>query len=340
MSSIKDFDLLLPQLPTEEEWMEAIDGLKGLTKEATIARAKGYNLLADFNEPKATFERISWINLWSKAMVALESAMPAFQEGLNWILQTILRSTFEWTLHAYVLVEPIFDLVDLEKSSHKVIISSSSRIFSYKETIKRLRAYAAWCLWSDKASYNEIIHPKTLDGIWDPNPAKKIIENKKDKEGYERFFGQLSIETDEDKLKKGRHDMERVYKDKIAKIDNWLQAPELRMWSNKILEISRQKKGAVSYFNLFDPEATVKKRLNKIGLRFGYCQYSKSSMALHGSSMDHFVTIDDSKVAPKLKFENQADESLFENVISDCNRLFFLLGYINHRVLQNKKVRQ
>jgi len=109
MSPLKELELRLPQLPTEEEWIAVINELEGLNREAAVVRAKGYNLLADFYEPKATFERIGWINLWSKAIVALESAMLAFQEGLDWVLQTTSRSTFEWVLHAYVLIEPIFE---------------------------------------------------------------------------------------------------------------------------------------------------------------------------------------------------------------------------------------
>ena len=48
MSILNDFELRLPQLPTEEEWINVINENEGLTKEATIVRAKGYNLLADF----------------------------------------------------------------------------------------------------------------------------------------------------------------------------------------------------------------------------------------------------------------------------------------------------
>jgi hypothetical protein len=334
-----ELEIRLPQVPTEEEWIAVINELEGLNREAAIVRAKGYNLLADFYEPIATFERIGWINLWSKAIVALESAMLAFQEGLDWILQTTLRSTFEWVLHAYVLIEPIFDLVGLEKSNHKVVISSRSRMYSHKMTVERLRAYAAWCLWSDKVFYKDLIHPKTLAGVWDPNPAKKILEKEKDKEGYERFFGSIKVETDKEKLNKDRKEMERLYRDKIARIDKWLEDPQLKLWSDKIIEVSQKKKGAVSYFNLFDPDATVKKGLEKLGARFGYVQYSKSSMALHGSSMEQFVIIGDSIVTPKVKRANQAEETLFECVISDCNQLFVLLGAINHFVLKNEQIR-
>ena len=339
MSLLTELEFRLPQLPTEEEWIAVINELEGLNREATVVRAKGYNLLVDFYEPKATFERIGWINLWSKAIVALESAMIAFQEGLDWVLQTTLRSTFEWVLHAYVITEPWFDLLGLEKSGHKVVISGRSRNYSYKMTIERLRAYSAWCLWSDKVFYKDLLHPKTLAGIWDPLSAKNIVENEKDKEGYERFFGSIKVETDKEKLRKDRKKMKRFYEEKIDQIDKWLEDPHLKLWSDKIIEVSRKKKGTVSYFNLFDLDSTVKKRLEKLGARFGYVQYSKGSMALHGSSMDQFVIIGDPLVTPKVKMAKQAEETLFESVISDCNHLFVLLGAINHFVLKNEQVR-
>lgn len=68
-------------------------------------------------------------------------------------------------------------------------------------------------------------------------------------------------------------------------------------------------------------------------------QYSKGSMALHGSSMEQFVLIGDSIVAPKVKGANQAEETLFESVISDCNQLFVLLGAINSFCSKNEQMR-
>jgi hypothetical protein len=335
MTSLKELKLILPQLPTEEKWIELINDLEGLTKEAAIVRAKGYNLLADLDESKATFERIGWLNLWTKAIVALESAMSAFQEGLNWVLQTIARSTFEWVLHAYALIEPISDLLEIEKSNRKVVSSKWARLHSDKMTVERLRAYAAWCLWSDKESYHYLIHPKTLKKIWDPIPAEKILADKNYKEDYEQLFGNIKVVTDHEILSKGQKEMDSLYRKKIACIDELLRDPQLKSWADKILEISRKKKGSVSFFNLFDPDATVIKKLKKLGPQFGYILYSEGSMALHGSSMEQFVIIDDSKVTPKINIKEQADERLFEKIISDCNRILVILYSIDHFLLKN-----
>lgn len=339
MPSLNDLELHLPQLPTEEEWMKVINELAGREKEAAIVRAKGYNLLDDFYEPKASFERIGWLSSWAKTMTALESAVSAFQYGSDWVLQTISRSTFEWRLHILVIIEPIYDLIEIQKTGHKVVVLDKTHENSQRKTIERLRGYAAWCLWNDKNYFQEHLHPKTLEAAWDTNPAKKILSDKVELEKYEMLFGRLESETDSNKLKQGRAKQERILKDKIRRIDQWLKDSQIEEWNDKILEVARKNKGAVSFFSLFDLSATIIKRLHKHGLRFTYTQYSAGSMGLHGSTMEQFIHISDSVVTPKLQMDNKADETLFNGVISDCNWLFVLLGAINHFVLKNDKLR-
>jgi hypothetical protein len=339
MRSLADLELLLPQLPTEEEWMKTISELEGSEKEAAIVRAKGYNLLADFQESNVSFERVGWLNSWSKTMTALESAISAFQYGSDWVLQTISRATFEWWLHILVIIEPMSDLIEIERSSHKVVVSRRTHEYAQRETIERLRAYAAWCLWKDKIHFSERLHPKTLEAAWDPKPAKEILSDEEELEKYEMLFGKLESETDTNKLKQGRVEQERILKDKMRRIDQWLKDSQIEKWHDRMLDVARKNKGAVSFFNLFDPNDTIIKRLHKHGLRFAYTQYSASSMGLHGSTMEQFIHINESVVTPKLQMNDKADETLFNGVISDCNRLFVLLGMINHFVLKNENVR-
>ncbi len=63
------------------------------------------------------------------------------------------------------------------------------------------------------------------------------------------------------------------------------------------------------------------------------------TMALHGSSTEQFINIGNSVITPKLNMPNQGDKTLFETIISNCNRLFVLLGMVNNFVLKNEKVR-
>ena len=95
-------------------------------------------------------------------MTALESAVPAFQYGSDWVPQTISRSTFEWWLHILVIIEPIYDLIELQKANHKIIVLDKTHENAQRKTVERLRTYAAWCLWKDKIYFQEHLHPKTL----------------------------------------------------------------------------------------------------------------------------------------------------------------------------------
>jgi hypothetical protein len=107
MPRLSDYDLILPEVPSKEEWQHEIAGLEGLLKEAAVLRAKGCNLLREINEKKATAERVGWLNLWAKTFAALDSAVAAFEYQSGFVLQMISRSTFEWLHHVGVIFDPI-----------------------------------------------------------------------------------------------------------------------------------------------------------------------------------------------------------------------------------------
>lgn len=339
MASLNDLEIRLPQLPSEEEWMNAISELEGHEREAVIIRAKGYSLLNDFNEPKASYERLGWLNLWSKNMTALESAIKAYQNNSDWLLQTISRSTFEWWLHIITIIEPIHDLIKFEESNLKVAIMDSYRENTYKKTLDRLRAYAVWCLWNDRKYFQERVHPKTLTAAWDPDPAKEILSDEARLASYEQLYGKLESEIDENILKQGKEDQKRLLNEKISRIDQWLDDPQIEKWHKIILEIPRTNRGTVTFFDLFDPIDTVIKRLYKFGIRFTYTEYMASSMGLHGSTMKQFININDSGISLRLQMNNKADETLFRGIVSKCNQNIVLLGVVNHFILKNEKLR-
>lgn len=338
MLPLGEYNLVLPELPTEEEWLRSIADLDdGMAKHASIVRAKGSNLLKEVQEPKATTERIGWLSLWAKTLAALEAATTAFEYQSNFALQSISRSTFEWDLHAAILVDPIFDLINREQSSSKVSVHSRSRDCFLRQTVDRLRAYTAWCLWSDRTYYAELIHPKTITGVWDPSPAREILADRQSLNGYESFFGKLEAEVDEAKLRESQHDMIREYRQRIKRIDCWLSDERLKIWIRKIKSVSKSK--GIPFFSLFGSKNTVPKQLHKHDLRFGYSTYIKGSMYLHGSSMDEFIVVEDSVISPKIKTGLAHSEGTFEQIVSACNRIFIFLGMIDHFVLKRPEIR-
>jgi len=344
MHTLSDYDLILPQIPSEEEWHRAIahtiESLEGLSKDAATVRIRGLSLLREVNEAKATPERVGWLNLWAKAFAALESANHAFEYQSELVLQMISRCTFEWFLHVQCLFDPTINLYSIGKLSDKVVTLERSLQHELRETVvDRLRAYTAWCLWSDKVYYKEIIHPKTLEGAWDPGPAREILADENRLEMHERFLGPLNIETDEMKLNESKKEMETIYDKKIKLIDKLLSDQYLKNWKDKIEKVSEQykkeKRGNPSFFSLFSSkDISIPKRLQKYGLRFGYSTYLSGSMTLHGATMEQFMMIGTSAIGPKVKTNESDIERYFANIVSECNHIFVLLSAINHFALK------
>ena len=176
-----------------------------------------------------------------------------------------------------------------------------------------------------------------MAGVWDPSPAREILADKQSLNGYAKFFGKLDAEVDEAKLRKSKNDMIRAYKQRIKRIDCWLSDERLKIWIKKIKSAAKSK--GFSFFSLFSSENTVPKQLHKLNFRFGYSEYMKGSMYLHGSSMDDFMIARDLVISPKFKSELAHPEVKFEQIVSSCNRIFFILGWIDHLVLKRPEIR-
>lgn len=332
MNSLNDYDLILPQVPSAEELEHAIASLEGLLKEAAIVRAKGLSLLRQVKETKATPERIGWLNLWAKTFTDLESGFFALKFKSDLVLQMLSRSTFEWLLHVQALYDPIYNLYAQRHSGDKIVIPQPSENYALKKCVDLLRAYTAWCLWSDKQYYKRIISGETMDGVWDAKPAEEILANEKKLEMHESFFGPLDIETDAQKLREGQQKVRHRYREKINRIEGWLSDPQLRPWKEKIEKLP---KGSVSFFSLVSSEdKTVSKRLDKLGISFAYQQYSIGSMILHGSTMEQFIMIGESSLCPKIE-TNAADAEIhLSSIVSACNLIFILLADFNRFIFK------
>lgn len=334
------YDLTLPHVPTDEEWQRMISDLEGMNKEVVIVQAKGCSLLRNIEEKQATTERIGWLNIWSKSLTVLESAISAYEIRSGFLLNILSRAAFEWVLHVLTIIDPLSNFFNQTHNNPKVEINTRSIDLMKKPVIDRLRAYTAWCLCSDKKYYEEISGSKTLDGIWNPNPARDLIHNKQAMEFYEQFIGKLDIEVADEEVCKGRHDFKRKYKERIDKIDHWLQDPNLKPWADKIRRLPYNED---NFFSLFKKEgersSSIRSQLIKHKVHFSYGLYSASSMILHGSTMEHFMMIEDSFVAPKLSFEESKTDAYFDLIMTDCNMIFLYLGMLDHFVLSKTELR-
>lgn len=80
---------------------------------------------------------------------------------------------------------------------------------------------------------------------------------------------------------------------------------ELKDWYNKIIKIHNRKKNngfsSVSFYELFnESENSICKKLDRIGMKFGYTLYKLGSMYMHGSTFSNFFLTDDESITPKI----------------------------------------
>lgn len=207
MLPLNDYNLILPRIPSDEEWAHYIQDSEGLQQRALKSLKFGYSLLKNITEKKATVERLGWLNLWSKTMMAFDSARLAFSRrsesnSSSYILKIIYRSIFEFLLHAMALANLDAFNNDNEELEDNVVALRKSPKFVRNQICERLSAYTAWCLWSDKGYYEELIHPRTLAGVWDSEQAREMHENEAFSEVHEKLFapmfGPIPIETNEE----------------------------------------------------------------------------------------------------------------------------------------------
>jgi hypothetical protein len=123
--------------------------------------------------------------------------------------------------------------------------------------------------------------------------------------------------------------MREIYNGKIKLINYWLSEPKLTKYTNKIKNLSRDKRN--SFFSILDPETfTVAKQLSNYESRFAYGEYKLGSMILHGSSLEQFLSIGESFIYPNFILDDREIESLFDGIITHCNHIFFGLALINN----------
>ena len=205
----------------EKDWNGAIQNAAGVEKTLLKIQAQAANLLRQVNDEKVTFARLAWLNLWTKAFAALDGTVCALSsKNPLYVLRMVARASFEQLLHTQSIIEPKKDREG--------------------ESFKRLEAYAAWCIWKDQDFYERRACPKTLDEVWDPNPAQQIAFDLKSLEAHEAIYGQLDITMDERELKKGRLRQQDEFQHRLHRIRTWLNHTDLKPWHEKLKEYKKK----------------------------------------------------------------------------------------------------
>lgn len=319
---LEDMTMFVPPL-WEKDWDGAIRNATGIEEKLLKIQARAANLLRQINDYQVTFARLTWLNLWTKAFTALDGAVCALPKDSLYVLRMLARASFEQTLHAHIILQPVLKIYSGLKDTEEKVIPADLLRNGENAVLERLEAYTAWCIWNDQLFYEQIVRPETLNAAWDAEPVNQIAHNQKSLEAYEALYGTLTIETDKGVLEKGMLRQQEEGKQKVQQIGEWLHHTRLKPWYDKL----HNDKYMTFFTLLSENKKSVKipKCLKNFDLGFGYSLYSEGSMAIHGSSLDQFVHIGDKNVLPL--FVGATDEVIAkaEEVGDNCNNVIVLL---------------
>jgi len=333
MSSLDDLTFLIPPL-WEKEWKETIDEAEGVDKQLLLFQAHLANMLKTLKDCRITPERLAWFSLWSKTFLALDGARSALVRDSEYILHMLARASFENLLHARTVMEPDFRLYKPASTFLESETVKKSEEEIWGDVADRLRGYAAWCLWSDKQFYEELLKKDTLDKVWDPMPAFKIKNDPTKRVMHESLFGPLDIETDSDRLQEERAEYEQEFRKSLDRVGSWLKHPELKGWGEKLT-----RKPKTNFFALCGVKnGKVPKRLENLGLGFAYASYMQGSMLIHGSTLDSlYCNMEGKKLMPKFFGEKKRVELLASEIGDSCNQVILLLVLMQKNLWPEEK---
>ena len=333
---LNEYKLCIPKIDIKD-WEQAVEAASGLLRDILKAQTKGVQLLQKIHEPLASTERIGWLNIWSKVFAALEAVAAAITHNSKLVLLFTQRNTFELMLQMHAIMDPIRNLKDKPPAGSQL---RQSQEYALRSSVDRLRAYAAWCLWHDKAYYKEVLNPKSMRDIWSHDFYDKMQPAIKKTPVYERFVEKMGSPMDEAAMREGSRNIRKLYTEKIKQIDEWMADPRLRRWSTALDQAGKNNIVGIPFFILFDPsEVSIPKRLLKEGLRFSYSAFILSSIASHGSSMEEFIDIGQNSLQPLFTGKKEQIEILAPEVIFRCQHIYTLLSAINDEMLKNPWIR-
>jgi hypothetical protein len=308
----------------EKDWNQTINNASGVQKNILIVQKRAADLLSQISDTRVTFARLAWFNIWTRVFSILEGIFCALPKNSLYVLHLLGRTSFEMTLQAQSIMEPVLRIHQGIEKENKTTNASNPLKNGKEESIKRLEAYAAYCIWNDSLYYDQIVKPENLNTVWDAKPAEQIYEDLNRLAAYEAIYGKLKVETDEQELKKGRLRQQDEGQHRLHRLRTWLDHPDLIHWHNRL-----KKCGYMTFFTLIsEAKTSVKNSLDGFDLSFGYSIYSEGSMVIHGSTIDQFIHFGDKSVTPLfLAAEDQITEKS-EEIGNNCNQVILLLYFL------------
>jgi len=124
LADIEQFTLYIPKL-WEKDWAGAIDMAAGAQKEILVYQARAANLLKNITDRQATFEKLAWLTMWTKAFTIADSLHGTLDRNSQYILEIISRSLLSRCC-TFILLFNHFTLIMI------------TQIFPYQQRKKRL----------------------------------------------------------------------------------------------------------------------------------------------------------------------------------------------------------
>jgi len=334
MKTFEEYSLVIPPLWIKEaEWEEAVQEAQGAERQLLLCQLRLINILKDIPDSNATPERVAWLSLWAKIYGALDGARGALDRQTVVALRVIDRVCFEWTLHVQAILQPALSLDKLANShAGKVTVAENARQDAWNQAVRRLQGYAAWCLWSDKDCYEEMLHPKTQAGVWDPRPARELVADPQGFAAHEAFFGPVDLRNEHD-LDRDGATHEQAIGEALRRVSDWLADERLKPWVSKLAHGATGEAGGPTFFSLLEDTAvSVPRRLGMTGLRFSYFQYKLGSMVAHGSTLDQVLEIGLDSMAPAIGSLRSDPAVDAESVAASCNLSLLGLYLLEKRI--------
>lgn len=313
---MKSFSFVIPEF-VESDWREAIDEAEGFERELLIKRAQTVCLLREVKDNEVTPAKLAWMNLWTRCISILDGTQSALSGNSTFVLEVLERISTETFMHIHTILEPL--------------TNPQSR--SKETATDRLNAYTAWTLGEDMRYITTMSHKSSLNTVWDPEPARGIKFHPKKSAAYEELFGEIKIDTDPVSLRVGRLNQEEDLRNCRRRLEAWLKHPDLVRWKEKIRLLEQPtestKRRSVSFFEIFNiTEKSLGVKMNQIGLGIGYLNYKKSSMLIHGSTIEQMNMTIANKIVPKVRADKTEIEANADLVCSLCHRTALYLNIL------------
>lgn len=321
--------LLPPYEPSY--WKDRYAAASGAERHIVHARMWAMEIAQVLHDVPLTASSLAWFVLWLLGLIrALDAALGA---NSDFLLNVISRSLLELEGQLETIVRPWHE----GKARDDSMRHSAGRT---GEVRKRLRAYCAWSLVNDLNLFEEMQHPKTLEGVLTPSRTASSFarlgrSGKHTRESSESW--RISATPNSRWRERAEKRLRRMRDD----ADGIIRAFSLGDWTKRACDIQKRHQGrSISFMSLFSEEpgsrhepVSIRKHLRQTDLGWGYGEFQRASMLLHQSSLLLVATTDGKRAHPRLVDMEDFHASAVE-MASGIEMGLRLLELISRRILR------